>query len=177
MLKEYRMPRYLVVTLLALPLYAEYGLSPDFILYALFFSVLASISHFDLNRRIVPDILVLAVFVIGIAACIFIRRLTWIDRVAGCLVAAFPLVVSLRKGGMGGGDIKLMAAGGFLLGFYQSLLALLLACVIGVVYAAVTKRRGFLKAAIPFAPCLAAAMCFSVLAGSPTVHLAYSIFR
>lgn len=162
--------RCLLVTLLYLLLYTEYGFTPDFVLYALFCAVLASISMIDRQLRLIPDALVLAVLVIGIAACLFSSRMTWQDRAAGGMVAVLPLIIVLRKGGMGGGDIKLMAAGGIVLGFRLSLISLLLACILGVVYAAITKRRGFLKTVIPFGPCLAAAMCFSVLAGNPLLN-------
>ena len=62
----------------------------------------------------------------------------------GGLLAVVLLYEKLRKtDAMGGGDIKLLCLTGLYLGWMKNLLCLLLACVLGIVFALVTlKRRG-----------------------------------
>ncbi len=54
----------------------------------------------------------------------------------GCIIAVPMLVITvLLKGGFGGGDVKLMGASGFLLGYRQIALAAGLGIILSGVYA------------------------------------------
>lgn len=78
---------------------------------ALFFILLLVASIWDIRKRIIPDELNAMILCIGL--------LTFTpDKLAGLLLG-LPLFIAaiLKEGGMGGGDIKLTAAAGFVLGF------------------------------------------------------------
>lgn len=87
---------------------------------ALFCCLLLAASVWDLRRRIVPDTLCVLIF------CLGLRTLTP-DKLSGILLA-LPLLIAVlvKEGGMGGGDIKLTAAAGFVLGLPAGTVGLIL---------------------------------------------------
>lgn len=77
----------------------------------LFFSLLSAASLWDIRKRIIPD---------TVCALLFAAGLLCFDpvRLLGALIALPLLIAALvKEGGMGGGDIKLTAAAGAVLGF------------------------------------------------------------
>lgn len=76
----------------------------------------------------------------------------------------------MKKESLGGGDIKLFAVMGLYLGLAASMFALLLACILGLAFAAVLKKyREGSGAQIPFGPAIAAASGWMLMYGSPLV--------
>ena len=66
---------------------------------------------------------------------------------------------------MGGGDIKLFFMTGLFLGPLKGLLSLMIACVIGLVFAAFAKNRK-----IPFGPSISLAVYITMLTGQVAVN-------
>lgn len=87
---------------------------------ALFCCLLLAASVWDIRKRIVPDTLCVLIF------CLGLRTLTP-DKLFGVLLA-LPLLIAalIKEGGMGGGDIKLTAAAGFVLGLPAGTVGLIL---------------------------------------------------
>lgn len=76
----------------------------------LFFCLLAAASLWDIKKRIIPDTICLFILLIGLPS--FNP-----SRISGLLLGLpFFLAALSKKGGMGGGDIKLTAASGFVMG-------------------------------------------------------------
>lgn len=73
----------------------------------------------DIRKRIIPDMLCA-----GIALTSLLTFEP--ENLAGALIAVIPLVIARFFGGIEGGDIKLMAASGLVLGFRQSLASAIL---------------------------------------------------
>ena len=89
----------------------------------LFFSLLIAVSAWDLRYRIIPDR-----FQAGIALLSFLNFAP--GQLLGALGAVPYLIVALfckREGGMGGGDIKLAAAAGSVMGLYPAVFACVVA--------------------------------------------------
>lgn len=81
-----------------------------------FAALLLTASILDIRKRIIPDSICLGIAMTGL--------LTFEPvRLAGILAAVLFLAAALFFGGMGGGDIKLMAAMGLVLGFGKSMAA------------------------------------------------------
>lgn len=99
---------------------------------ALLFSLMLAVSLWDIRCREIPDGLQAA-----IGALIFLRFSP--ANLLGILAEMPYLVVALfcRRGGIGGGDIKLAAATGMVLGLPASLMASLLGLAVFVVYGTV----------------------------------------
>ncbi|WP_129723802.1 prepilin peptidase [Xylanivirga thermophila] len=119
-----------------------------------FIALLCSASAIDFAKRIIPNWLSIAIATISILDFTPVKML-------GILVALPFLVAAIFCGGMGGGDIKLMAACGLVLGLPKGLLAataglslLLLYVVVYRIFCKVQRREA--QNAFPLAPFLSA---------------------
>lgn len=159
-------------------IFAVYGVSVNALLYALLASALIALSVIDFRTYEIP-----VGFNIWILALGLIRIVTdyadWLDYAVGFLaVSMFLLLIYLiTKGrGIGGGDIKLMAACGLLLGWKRIILAFVLGCIIGsVVHTARMKISGQ-GHVLAFGPYLSAGVMIAALAGDPMIAWYLSFF-
>ena len=89
----------------------------------------------------------------------------------GLLLLSLVMDRILKKDSLGGGDIKLYFVVGLYLGFAATLFSLLLACVLGLLFAFLRKRSGKgLREQIPFGPSIAAAAAVMLLFGDPIIR-------
>ena len=150
----------------------RWGATTDALVCALFCAVLITISVTDLERRVIPNLVVLPAAAVVLAA----RTVThpspeWaIAAAAGFL---FLLVAALAyPGGLGMGDVKLALLIGAALG--SSLpVGLMAGFVAALVPSAVLLARhgqAARKMAIPLGPFLAAGALLALFAGAPIVH-------
>lgn len=188
---RYPFVEFLVATLFAV---AGYQLGPSYFLIEalIFIFMLVVVSFIDLDHMILPDKFTLSGIVIGlIGAAInpereFMPALFGVLAGGGFLWSVAYLYYALRgREGMGGGDIKLLAWIGAILGWQAIPITILLSSVIGsvvgLILASRTKGRAQDQAseseeheneghgmtlAIPFGPYLAgAALAFLLLDG------------
>lgn len=142
-------------------LYIFFGWSIDFVAFALIASVLIAIAGIDLKEQIIPDSLVLSVLVIEVlhkTLNYFINgaspRLA--DSLLGLVIAGgiFLLIVIVSKGGMGGGDVTLIGALGFVLGVKGILLTIFFSFILGAIISIFLLASGLKtrKDPIPFGP-------------------------
>lgn len=100
----------------------------------LFVLVLIYASYCDIKTRIIPDKVHVMIILLG-----FIQ-VNWLDSILGMLLVplSFFAVALLKEGSMGGGDIKLVGACSFFLGFSSgmvgSLIGLIVAISMSIVY-------------------------------------------
>lgn len=120
---------------LYLVVFARFGVSIECLLFCLLVSALLVLSVIDFRTFEIPFGINIFIGVLGLVR-ILSDRANWAEYVIGFFaVSAFLYVLFLAtKGqGIGGGDIKLMAASGLLLGWQCNILAFLLGCIIGSV--------------------------------------------
>jgi leader peptidase (prepilin peptidase)/N-methyltransferase len=140
-----------------------------------FVTVLAVVTLTDLERRIIPN----KVLIVGAVLCLGIAVPTDLAGVPERLIAAaaagglFFLVALAYPAGMGLGDVKLAATMGLFLGRAVApaiLAALLIGSVAGLV---LISRHGSeaRKMAIPFGPFLALGGVIGLLAGDQLIDL------
>jgi leader peptidase (prepilin peptidase)/N-methyltransferase len=147
----------------------KFGFSWDFLVAAAFCAVLVAISATDLERRIIPNRLVLPATVVLLAAQTVLHpSVEWI--VAGLAAAAFFLIAALAyPGGMGMGDVKLALLLGVVLGRtvpVALMLGMLSALVPSIVLLAKHGKAGR-KMTIPFGPFLALGGVVALFLGNP----------
>ncbi len=155
-------------------LYSVYGLSIQFIGMAFLASTLIVISFIDYEHKLIPNNILIVLFIAGVIYNILNRDLTIMDSGIGFFAASVPLflLAIFTKGGMGGGDIKLMAVIGLFLGWKLVWLSLIFgACissVIGIILLLfrVIKR----KDPIPFGPFLAIGSFISMVYGTKIIQ-------
>lgn len=102
---------------------------------------------------------------------------SYMNLLAGFTFALALLVLSLimdrvlKKESLGGGDIKLLFMANLYLGFGSGLFALILACLIGLLFVAVLK-----KSKIPFGPSISMATMIGLLAGPYVIRWYLGLF-
>lgn len=98
----------------------------------------------DFKKRIIPDWTWIAILLISGTSAFFFKTpyLPLFDRIIGFLFPAASLIfIAMKYGGVGGGDIKLMAAMGFCFGMFRLAAVLLFAAIPACIYSFVTKQR------------------------------------
>ena len=90
----------------------------SYLLDVLFMGGLITASLCDFKKRKIPDAITGFLFLTGVAALFWMPQPSIKMRLAGAFIAGLPLFAAAvcRPGAVGGGDVKLMAAGGFFLG-------------------------------------------------------------
>lgn len=153
--------------LLYLVVFARYGLSVDSLIYSLLFSALLALSVIDFRTYEIPIGFNYFILALGL-----IRVLTdwgsWLEYVIGLFAVSMIILVlyCVSKGQwIGGGDLKLMAAAGLLLGWKCILLAFVLGCVIGSVIHLTRMAVSKVGHMLAFGPYLALGIALSALWG------------
>jgi len=147
----------LVLGALAIACFAVFGLTAEAIVNSLACSVLIAVTVTDLERRIVPNRIILPALLVALVVQTALDpSVEWIAASFGA--GAFYLIAALiYPAGLGMGDVKLAAFLGAWLGA-PVIVALFAGSVLAVVPAVViliTHGRAGRKVGIPFAPFLA----------------------
>lgn len=152
----------------------ETGLSIEFFMFAAWTAVLIVIAMVDFDHQLIPDGFNLTVAALGVVYLgIRFHQAGFpalLDGVVSSLLGAglFLLISVISKGGMGGGDMKLVAALGLWFGWKELLLLLFIAFVVGAIVSVLLLllRRKGRKDGIPFGPFLASAAYLVSLFGT-----------
>ena len=163
----------------------RFGLSLDTFIFFVFFAILTVITFVDMATMEIPPELnwiILGLGIISMGMTIAGKSdITIIERLIGFVcVSGFMLILTLIiKGAFGGGDIKLMAAAGLLLGWKGILTSFIfgifLGAAIGVVLLARRKKGG--KEHIPFGPSLCAGLVAASIFGSQLIDWYINIIK
>lgn len=161
--------RYPLIELLNGVLYAvafyRFAAIPQAIAISLFFSILIIISMIDLDTMLIPNRLVAAIFVLGIASIWIFPEVSLLSRLIGAVIISVPfLLIAIFTGGMGGGDVKLMFAAGILLGTKSIIIAALIGIVLAAICGIIIKLKTKVSK-IPFGPYLSVGLVIAALIG------------
>ncbi|NLA12596.1 MAG: prepilin peptidase [Firmicutes bacterium] len=156
--------RYAAVELLSafllLGTFHHFGCTVELLKYGPVLFVLLIVSFIDLDIQKIPNLFVGMIFLWALLWQLLNPVLSWTEALLGFLAGGgVTLIIALvTRGGMGGGDIKLLAALGFLAGWFQLILiffiAVFLGAIVGLIVIAVQRKGG--KTPIPFGPFIAA---------------------
>ena len=160
--------------ILYIVMHYKFGFSLDFIFFSLLSSVLIVVTLIDLKEMIIPDILVVIILILsvlnkGLNYFIYGVSPEILSSLGGLLLAGglFLAIVLLSRGGMGGGDVTLIAALGFVIGIKYILLTIFLSFILGAIisiFLLVSKLKTR-KDPIPFGPFIILAFFITVLWG------------
>lgn len=124
-------------------------------------SLLIALSFIDIDYKILPDKLTLTGLAGGLILAFFRPDLHPLQAISGVLAGGgFLLALALlSRGGLGGGDIKMMAFVGSLIGPIQVLVAIFLGAFLGLIahLPGIIAGNVNMKTSLPFGPFLAAA--------------------
>lgn len=183
---SYRYPLIELTTgLIFLLLYIEFGISGTFLTYSILCSILIIATVIDIEHQIIPNGLVLTGTVAGIALTLAGLSVHWKDALIGILagggtflLVAFLSQLILKKEGMGGGDIKLMAMIGLMIGWKLTVLTILVSVYAGGLVGGLLLLCGIKKRgdAIPYGPFIAAGTIVSVIFGDELILWYLNLF-
>ena len=156
----------------------RFDLTVPCLCYWVFLCCLFCLSLVDLEAYIIPDGCLITAAAAWVVSLPF-SGLSWeeigLRVLAGVVVGGGILLFSLlmdkllKKETLGGGDVKLFAVVGLYLGFVGTLFALLLSCVLGLLFALIRRLAAGSSGQIPFGPSIAAAAALLLLYGSPLI--------
>lgn len=182
-------PQYPTVELLNaiiyLIIYSHFGFSLELFFYAIIFSILIIITVIDLQHMIIPDILVILI----LGATIIYKFVSYllysnspelINSLGGLVLSAllFIIIIIVSKGGMGGGDLTLIGALGFILGIKKIFLTIFLSFILGAIisiFLLITKIKEK-KDPIPFGPFIILGFTITLFWGEQLIDWYINVF-
>ena len=174
-------PRYILVELFTAIIYLACALlfAKNNIYYAIISalacSVLICIFFIDLKHLIIFDRFQIILFLLGVAAIFFDTYTAWYDHLIGAvaggglfLIVYFGALLSLKKEGLGFGDVKLAFVVGLLLGWQKFILTMLIAslsaCFVIIPYRLMKSQAKDKE--YPFGPFISVGVLIALLFGS-----------
>jgi leader peptidase (prepilin peptidase)/N-methyltransferase len=181
-------PRYPLVELLggllALGTFLKFGLTLEALIYYLFCAALLIVTFIDIDHRIIPNVITLPGIPICFAASFALPTITYKEALLGILIGGGSLflvawIYSLitKKEGMGGGDIKLLAMMGAIVGWQGVLFTIFVASLVGTLagLAAMLQSRKGMKLAVPFGPFLSIGSITYAFFGTPLIDWYFNL--
>ena len=157
---------------------------PQYFVYLCFISALVCISFIDLEHQIIPDVISIPGIISGFVISFLLPHITWVDSLAGIIagggilyVIALVFEVLMKKEGMGGGDIKLLAMIGAWLGWKAIPFVILASSLTGSIIGGIAlllSRKG-LRTKIPFGPFLAFGAILYIFFGKELIDWYFNI--
>lgn len=150
----------------------------EYIIYCLFTTALLILSIIDLITYEIPIQINLFIGALGI-----IRILTDPAHITSYLIGFFSvstfllIIYILTKGkGIGGGDIKLMAVSGLIVGFPNILVAFLIGCILGSIIHTIRCKVSNANHMLAFGPYLSVGLFLSMLYGEQIISWYLNLF-
>jgi leader peptidase (prepilin peptidase)/N-methyltransferase len=167
----------------AVGLLLTFGLSLESLVYFVFISSLLIITFIDLDHKIIPDIISLPGIPIGLVASFALPTITFKASALGLLIGggglwfvAWAYNLIAHRDGMGGGDIKLLAMIGTIIGWKGVIFTIFTSSVVGscVGITMMLIKGKNMKFAIPFGPFLSIGAIAYVFFGSQFIAWYFS---
>lgn len=134
-----------------------------------FLAVLMMVAAIDWDTRIIYDRCHVIIIILGFAAVKFFPEVSLRERLIGMAVISVPMLIlaMVIPGAFGGGDIKLMGACGWFLGWKANLVAMFLGLLTAGIYCMIMLAAGRLnrKDTFAFGPFLAAGLVAATFCG------------
>lgn len=157
--KDYLMDKktqytFYILSLLIFALFSyTYPLNIATILFISAIVMLLNIVFIDYKYRVIPNKLVLLIFIIAIVNFI-INISSYKSLLFGVLFAIVFCLILYKFSSFGGGDVKLLISLSLLIGFYNTFLLFLISFLLASIYGGILmlRKKANLKSAIPFGP-------------------------
>ena len=164
--------------LLALLILAVYGFSFQWLVVFSAGAILICITMIDFDTMIIPNGLVLALMAPALVSFFFFPELGLLSRVIGIVAISLPmlLLTLFIPDAFGGGDIKLMAVAGFMLGWEHTLLAAFIGLLLGGAVAVVLLAKKTKDKHMPFGPYLCIGIMTALLFGDIIIKWYLNLF-
>ncbi len=181
-------PRYAYIELMtgffSYLMVLKFGITLEALIYFTFIVVLIVITFIDIDHRIIPDMISLPGIPVFFAASFILPEMSWMDSLIGILtgggslfLVAYVYTLITKIDGMGGGDIKLLAMIGAVVGLQGVIFTILLSSAVGTIYGltVMLKSRKNMKLAVPFGPFLSIGAATYIFYGPQLIYWYYGI--
>lgn len=165
-------PQYPIIEaangILYLLIFAVNGWNLTSVLYCLMASALLALSVIDFRTFEIPFGFNVFLTVLGLIR-LFLDRTNWVEYVIGffAVSAILEILLLVSKGrAIGGGDVKLMASCGLLLGWKLIWVAFLLGCILGSVLHIIRMKVSGADKVLAMGPYLSAGVLIAALWGN-----------
>ena len=182
--------RYPIIELLsalfALTTIIKYGPTLEAVIYFAFIASLLVVTFIDIDHRIIPDVITLPGIPIFFLAGLALPGLTIKDSLIGILagggsllLVAYGYNLITKKEGMGGGDIKLLAMIGAVIGWQGVLFTIFVSSLIGTLSGIIIMlyTRNNMKLKVPFGPFLAIGSITYIFFGPQLTQWYFNLLR
>lgn len=173
----------LLTAVLFLLVYLKFGISWRLPVFAALLSILVVAALIDWRHMEIPNGLIIAILVLGViqlAASIFTGLFgSWTSYVIGLFAGGLPLLLIallcrliLKKEAFGGGDVKLMAVAGLVIGWKLVITSYVIGIITGAIFGVILLATGKKKRGdeIPFGPFLSLGIAASVFFGNELIN-------
>lgn len=142
------------------------------VIYCLLTSALIILSVIDFRTYLIPNQINAFILALGIITVILDREHATGHLIGMVGISGFLLILYLLTAGrgIGGGDIKLMAAAGLITGWQISILSFLTGCILGSVIHLIRMKVSGAEHKLALGPYLSMGIWISLLFGSPVIH-------
>ncbi|TMU85706.1 prepilin peptidase [Bacillus sp. BHET2] len=166
--------------LLFLLSYIMLGLQPELVVALTLVSLFMIITVSDIKYMVIPDKVLMVFSVLFVIERIFIPLQPWWDSIAGAIAGfcLLLLIAIISKGGMGGGDIKLFAVIGLVVGVKVMIFSFFLATLFGAAVGILGLISGFFKKGEPiaFGPYIVIGTLVAYFFHQPILHWYFSLY-
>lgn len=183
----FRYPMVEIISGLAsLCVFLKFGITFESVVYFGFISALIVITFIDIDHKIIPDVITLPgiplFFLTSMAMPGIDMKKSLIGILAGggsLFIIAMIYNLITKKEGMGGGDIKLLAMIGALLGWKGVFFTIFLSSVIGSTagFIIMLKTQKGIKIAVPFGPFLSIGAVTYVFFGEQVINWYFNMLN
>lgn len=145
----------------------------------LFIITITEAGCLDMKSRKIPDKWNAVILGTALLSCVTMPEPVPVSRIIGLFCVSVPFLIGalLVPGSFGGGDIKLMAAGGVFLGWKAALASAVIGIFLGGIWAGGCLIMGEIerKACFPLGPFLCLGMAFGVYIGNPLAEYFFNL--
>jgi leader peptidase (prepilin peptidase)/N-methyltransferase len=170
--------------IVALNVLLIFGLTLEGLVYFAFISSLLVITFIDIDHKIIPNVITLPGIPIGFIASFALPAVTLKDSALGLLVGggslwlvAWAYSLITRKDGMGGGDIKLLAMMGTIIGWQGVIFTIFVSSAVGTLVGitVILVQDKNMKFAVPFGPFLSIGAITYVFLGQKIIYWYFNL--
>lgn len=158
--------------ILYLIVFYKFGMSVDSLLYCLLFSALLTLSVIDFRTYEIPIGINVFILLLGLVRVIT-DWTNWADYLIGFLAVSvflYLIYIITHGRGIGGGDVKLMAVCGLVLGWKLILLGFFLGCIIGSICHLIRMKISHADHVLAMGPYLSVGVMIVTLWGNQMIN-------
>lgn len=164
--------------LIAIIIFAVYGFSFQWLVVFSAGTILICITMIDFDTMIIPNGLVIALMAPALLSFFLFPEVGILSRVIGIFVISLPMLILTLfiPEAFGGGDIKLMAVVGFMLGWGNTLLAAFIGLLLGGAVAVYLLLQKTKDKHMAFGPYLCIGIMTALLFGDIIIQWYFNLF-